>query len=123
MDHTMDNFVWHDAVLKTLSIEAHNDSSRSNCRISLLAYENAESRKRHRTEIVASSVLSVVSSIDFAELADNAGAGNVSNGYVKRTTSKSRGSLQILRMYLCDGFIEVVARRFEWSGPAKVRHG
>jgi len=109
MNHTLDDFVWHDAVFRGLSIDTQDSHSGANCRIRLLAYCNPHGSVRYEVEIIASSLLSFASSIDFVELADNAGAGNVSNGYVKRISSKTRGHFDVLRIYLADGYIEATA--------------
>jgi hypothetical protein len=103
---------FHDALFEGLSFEAAARRRQSSCRIGLQVYRKPDSSVRHRITIRAESLLSLTSSVDFRELLDYAGSGNVSYGYLKRSKSRGRDARAVFRLYLVDGYVEIVAQRF-----------
>lgn len=112
MRHTLDDMEFHDALIEGLSFEAAARRRKSSCRIGLQVYRKPDSSVRHRITIRGESLLSLTSSVDFKELLDNAASGNVSHGYLKQSKRRGRDGRAVFRLYLVDGYVEIVAQRF-----------
>jgi hypothetical protein len=94
---------WHDGNLFDVKIQIDYNGE-SNIVIIVELYEepiNAVNRDRYL--ITCKNLFSFNFNCDVEELFDNKSAGNISNGYLKDNT---------LRIYLCDGYIEIKANQF-----------
>ncbi len=105
---TIDDIVWHDGVLYGISL-AFSDRKRmlQNMTVEVYVYPDSDdATKRVYHKLVFKEVNTISINCDLAELKDNIGAGNISNGYAKKC--KNGGCF---RLYLIDGYIEVTYKK------------
>jgi hypothetical protein len=101
-----DSIEWHDAILLGVTMITGNQPQSSQVDISLSAYRAKDSPARIQLSVECLGVKRASLNADFSELADNRNAGNVANLYVKQLHGE--GTV-VLRLYLLDGMIEIVA--------------
>ncbi|WP_312316602.1 hypothetical protein [Stenotrophomonas sp.] len=94
----LDNIAFHDSIFNGVSISLVQRT----CRIGLKLGDWDVGRDRTVCEFSFNEMVSLFGRFDFIELAENAWAGNVQDGYVDAADSR-------LRMHLTGGTLEVVA--------------
>jgi len=105
MTHALDDFLWHDGLLRGVSMTVDAKGT-SITIISGLFYRTEQAKERTAYAVTCEEVSRYTCTLSIKELKDNAFAGNVSNGYLKGKT---------LWLYLTDGLIEIHAKKFHLS--------
>lgn len=98
---------WHDGIFQKMEIECADAIV---VKIFLDLYGGGNERDCVIVEFY--DVADIVSSIDGWELSDNRGAGNVSNGYIKKIGRSNRYKFHL---YLSDGYINLTFQRLKIS--------
>lgn len=102
MSVTIEQLIWHDAQLVSVSPTVCADAS-TTVTVVLNAYPDDDARMRKAFYVECLQVERCAIVLDFVELQDNRNAGNIANGYVKRF-----GKKKLLRISLMDGYIDVI---------------
>ena len=102
MSKALHDLCWHDGNLVGIRLDTGTQGA-AVAHISVLLYAGALTAIRHAYQIECQHVLRFESTLDVAELRNNAFAGNISNGYLKGNT---------LWVYLADGVLQVEAKKF-----------
>lgn len=102
MKNSLDDFIWHDGNILSLSYSVSKDSA--SIKIEAEFYSTPTAKNRDRYTIDCDGVTRFNSLVDFVEVLDNFSAGSIANGYFKQGT---------LRLYLIDGVVEISANSFE----------
>ena len=94
---------WHDGNLFEAKFET--DYKDKSCFVIIAEFyeEPINATTKERYVITCDGLFSITFNCDVEELFENKAAGNISNGYLKENT---------LRVYLCDGYLEVKAAKF-----------
>ena len=107
MTATIEQLIWHDAQLVSVSPTVCGDAS-TTITVVLNAYPDDDARIRETFYVECLRVERCAIVLDFVELQDNRSAGNIANGYVKRF-----GKKKLLRVSLMDGYIDVICAAIE----------
>jgi len=99
----IENICWHDGKIYETKFVADYDSKPCFIISAELYKEPDHTPSRDRYSITCENVKSFNFNCDVDELIDNESAGNISNGYMKDN---------VLRIYFCDGYLEVKANKF-----------
>lgn len=94
---------WHDGNLFEAKFETDYQGKSRIVIIAEFYKEPINAANRDRYIITCNKVISFHFNCDVEELFENESAGNISDGYIKEN---------ILRIYLCDGYLEIKAKRF-----------
>ena len=105
----LNSFYWHDGLLEDVHFSVGKNSSHILLKVQV--YAGSEAPHRKGFELRFTGVTSCVFSCDVNELMDNLSAGNISNGYAKDL--KQEEGLFVYRMYLSDGYVEIVSKSVE----------
>lgn len=112
----MDGFnkiYWHDGILEDIRLSMHEATGEIVVMVSV--YGSGEAPSREKKEVRFVSVESCMIACDINELLDNKTAGNISNGYSKLLNAPSEEDGLVCRLYLSDGYIQIVSRKIEIS--------
>jgi hypothetical protein len=108
----LNSIYWHDGLLDDIHVSIGKD--KSFIQLKVRVYGDPESSSRDSLDVRFLDVSSCLFSFDVNELLDNLSAGNISNGYSKISNEELR--LFTYRMYLSDGYIEIISKGVEVSG-------
>ena len=93
---------WHDGNLIDTCYTI-SEEGKSKLVLNAYLYESSKASERTKYRLICSGIRRINFGIDAIELKNNAFAGNMSNGYLKKNT---------LWLYFSDGVLEVVAKKF-----------
>jgi hypothetical protein len=93
---------WHDGQLQRLAFEMDTEGN-ALVKLSLALYENEQSPRRRLVAVVCARVFRFETTLDVAELKDNARAGNIADGRVENGA---------LSLDLTGGRVEIEAKEF-----------
>ncbi len=99
----IDNIFWHDGNLVGINCLIDIDG-KTTVVIVVDLYKSQDSSKRKRYAIYCEAVEKFSQNIDFKELTSHSNAGNISNGHLIKNN---------LWLYLCEGFIDVTAKKYK----------
>lgn len=103
METSLESACWHDGQLHGISFEMDATGAPS-VKLSVSLYDGEQAPKREQFVVLCTGVSRFATSIDVAELKNNASAGNVGNGRIE-------GGLLFLE--LSGGSIEIEAKEFK----------
>jgi hypothetical protein len=120
MKRKTSQFEWHDAVVRGYALKIGDAPDSSMFELKIDAYPSEESSKRVPVTIEARGLRRLSNTLDLLELADNAGAGNVSNGYISLSKRKKNDAgATVLRVYFVEGYLEIAALSIQFRFPQR----
>lgn len=102
MTPNLSSTFWHDGQLQRLAFEMDTDWN-ALVKLSLALYDNEQSPKRRLVTVVCARVSRFETTLDAAELKDNARAGNIADGRIENC---------VLSLDLTGGRVEIEAEVF-----------
>ena len=102
MTPTLDDLLWHDGNLISLTLGLDKQGN-ATVALEIDLYPDEQARQRQRWLIECQKVSRFHCTLDLAALKQNLGAGHVANGYLKDKT---------LWLYFSDGLLEISAKQF-----------
>lgn len=102
MTLSLSSTFWHDGQLHSIAFEMDADGN-ALVKLSLALYDNEQAPKRTPVTVVGIYVSRFSTTLDVAELKDNARAGNIADGRVRNG---------MLSLELTGGSVEIEAKEF-----------
>jgi hypothetical protein len=91
------NIFWHDGTLDTLRVKGPTRRTPGSIELDVSLYPTNQSAARSKYTLVCGNVSALQLTADMVELHDNAGAGNIEDGLIQKSSEGWEADLRLVR--------------------------